>query len=132
MIHLFQRLKVRFSSSESSLAFNYAVINNTINAQITDNIKKIGNYEGFIIVDDSKTLYRIPVLIHLTKGTLNVNQNNGQINFSIDYPEKWSYAKISLIKSDSHDVKTTAITPDNNRTLTVHSTGEYWIQLTSK
>ncbi|MDR3782353.1 MAG: S8 family serine peptidase, partial [Candidatus Nitrosotalea sp.] len=122
------KLKVRFSSSESSLAFNYAVNNNTINAQITDNTKKTGNYDGFIIVDDSKTLYRIPVLIHLTKGTLEVNQKNGQINFSIDYPEKWSYAKISLIRSGSHDVKTTAITPNNIRTLSVHSIGEYWIQ----
>ena len=122
------KLKVLFSSRESSLAFNYAVNNNTINAQITDNTKKTGNYDGFIIVDDSKTLYRIPVLIHLTKGTLEANQNNGQINFSIDYPEKWSYAKISLIRSGSHDVKTTAMTPNNIRTLSVHSTGEYWIQ----
>ncbi|MDP4189031.1 MAG: hypothetical protein Q8905_13360, partial [Bacteroidota bacterium] len=85
-------------------------------------------FEGFIIIDDSKTLYRIPVLIHLTKGTLNVNQNNGQINFSIDYPEKWSYAKISLIRSGTHDVKTTAITPNNTETLSVHNIGEYWIQ----
>ncbi|HLX52761.1 MAG TPA: S8 family serine peptidase, partial [Aquella sp.] len=122
------KLKVKFASSESSLSFNYFIVNNTITTQITDNTKKTGDYDGFITIDDSKTLYRIPVLIHLTKGTLNANQNNGLINFSIDYPEKWSYAKISLTKSDSHDVKTTAITPNNNRTLTVHSTGEYWIQ----
>jgi minor extracellular serine protease Vpr len=122
------KLKVQFSSKESNLAFNYTINNNTINTQITDDSKKIGNFEGFIIIDDSKTLYRIPVLIHLTKGTLNVNQNNGQINFSIDYPEKWSYAKISLIRSGTHDVKTTAITPNNTETLSVHSTGEYWIQ----
>ena len=122
------KLKVKFSSSESSLSFNYFIVNNTITTQITYNTKKIGDYEGFITIDDSKTLYRIPVFIHLTKGTLNANQNNGLINFSIDYPEKWSYAKISLTKSDSHDVKTTAITPNNNRTLTVHSAGEYWIQ----
>ena len=117
------KLKVQFSSRESNLAFNYTINNNTINAHITDNSKKIGNFEGFIIIDDSKTLYRIPVLIHLTKGTLDINQNNGQINFSIDYPEKWSYAKISLIKAGSHDVKTTAITPNNTETLSVHNIG---------
>ena len=122
------KLKVQFSSRESNLTFNYTINNNTINVQITDNSKRIGNFEGFIIIDDSKTLYRIPVLIHLTKGTLNVNQNNGQINFSIDYPEKWSYAKISLIRSGTHDVKTTAITPNNTETLSVHNIGEYWIQ----
>ena len=86
------------------------------------------DYEGFITIDDSKTSYRIPVLIHLTKGTLKINQNNGEINFSIDYPEKWSYAKISLMKADSHEVKITGITPQNARTLMVHGTGEYWIQ----
>lgn len=122
------KLKIKFLSTESSLVFNYTQNNNTINAQITDNEKKIGNFEGFILVDDSKTLYRIPVLVHLTKGTLNVNQDNGQINFSIDYPEKWSYAKISLIKAGSHDVKTTAITPNNTATLSIHNMGEYWIQ----
>lgn len=122
------KLKIRFSSRESSLVFNYTANNNTINAQITDNSKKIGDYDGFIIVDDSKTLYRIPVLIHLTKGTLKADQNNGQINFSINYPGKWSYAKITLIRSDSHDVKTTAITPYDIKTLSVHSAGEYWIQ----
>jgi minor extracellular serine protease Vpr len=121
-------LKIKFSSTESGLVFNYTQNNNTINAQISDSVKKTGNFEGFIIIDDSKTLYRIPVLVHLTKGTLNANQDNGQINLSIDYPEKWSYAKISLIKAGSHDVKTTAITPNNTATLSVHSMGEYWIQ----
>ncbi|HXU95263.1 MAG TPA: S8 family serine peptidase [Candidatus Nitrosotalea sp.] len=122
------KLKVNFSSSESSLVFNYSLSKNTINAQITSNGKKIGNYQGFIIIDDSKTLYRIPVLIHLTKGTLKVNQNNEKINFSIDYPEEWTYAKISLIKSGSHTVKITSITPHDSRSLSIHDIGEYWVQ----
>jgi minor extracellular serine protease Vpr len=122
------KLKVKFSSDESGIAFRHFISNNTINVQITDNTKKSGNYEGFITVDDSKTLYRIPVLIHLTKGTLKINQNDSQIDFSINYPEKWSYAKISLIRAGSHDVKTTAITPQDTRTLSIHNTGEYWIQ----
>lgn len=122
------KLKIQFSSNESNLVFDYSINNNTINAEITDNEKKTGNYEGFITIDDSKTLYRIPVIIHLTKGTLNVTQKNGQVDFSIDYPQKWSYAKISLIKSNTHEVKTTAITPNNIRTLSVHNMGQYWIQ----
>jgi minor extracellular serine protease Vpr len=122
------KLKVNFSSSEPSLVFNYSLSKNTINAQITGNVKKLGNYQGFIIIDDSKTLYRIPVLIHLTKGTLKINQNSEKINFSIDYPEEWTYAKISLIKSGSHTVKITSITPHDSRSLSIHDIGEYWIQ----
>ena len=122
------KLKIQFSSNEPSLVLNYSINRSTINTEIIDHEKKTGSYEGFITIYDSKTLYRIPVLIHVTKGTLKVNQNNGQINFSINYPEKWSYAKISLMKAGSHEVKITGITPHDSRTLTVHDTGEYWIQ----
>jgi minor extracellular serine protease Vpr len=122
------KLKMQFHSNESSLAFNYSISNNTINVQITGNLKKFGDYEGFITVDDSKTLYRIPVLIHLTKGTLKVDQNNEKINFSINYPDRWSYAKISLMLASSHEVKTIGITPQDTRSMLIHKSGEYWIQ----
>ncbi len=122
------KLKVQFLSNEPSLAFNYTIINDTINTQITDKAKKLGDYDGFITIDDSKTLYHVPVLVHLTKGELKANQTNTQIGFSINYPDKWSYAKISLIKAGSHDTKTIGITPQDARTITIHSTGEYWVQ----
>jgi len=122
------KLKIQFSSNEPSLVFNYSISNDTISTQIIGHKKKSGNYEGFVTIDDSKTLYRIPVLIHLSKGTLKVNQNNGQINFLINYPEKWTYAKISLMKAGSNEVKITGITPHDTRTLLVHDPGEYWIQ----
>jgi minor extracellular serine protease Vpr len=122
------KLKIQFQSNESSLAFNYSISNNPINLQISSNLKKSGDYEGFITIDDSKTLYRVPVLIHLTKGTLEVDQNNDKINFSINYPEKWSYAKISLMLAGSHEVKTIGITPQDTRSILIHKSGEYWIQ----
>ncbi len=122
------KFKVQFSSSEPNLVFNYTITNNTINAQITDDMKKPGDYEGFIIIDDSKTVYHIPVMVHVTKGTLEVNQINTQINFSINHPDKWSYAKISLMEAGSHDIKTVGITPQDTKTITIHNPGEYWIQ----
>lgn len=122
------KLKVRFSSNEPKLVFNYTTSNNTLNVQITDNARNLGDYDGFIIIDDSKTLYRIPVLVHVTKGTIKETQNNAQIGFTVDYPDKWSYAKISLMKAGSQDVKTIGITPQNTKTITIHNTGEYWVQ----
>ena len=122
------KIKIHFSSNESSLAFDYSIDNNVINAQITSNSKKAGSYDGIITVDDSKTTYRIPVIIHVTKGTLMINEKDGNLNFSIEYPQEWTYAKISLIKSDSHDVKVTSVTPQSVRTFPVHETGEYWIE----
>jgi len=122
------KLKVQFSSNEPNLAFSYTITNNTINAQITDDIKKSGDYDGFITIYDSKTLYHVPVLIHVTKGTVMANQVNTHIDFSINYPDKWSYAKISLTKAGSHDIKTIGITPQDTRAIVIHSTGEYWVQ----
>jgi minor extracellular serine protease Vpr len=122
------KLKVQFSSNEPRLVFNYTTSNNTLNVQITDNARNLGDYDGFITIDDSKTLYRIPVLVHVTKGTIKETQNNSQIGFTIDYPDKWSYAKISVMKAGSQDVKTIGVTPQNTKTISIYNTGEYWIQ----
>jgi minor extracellular serine protease Vpr len=122
------KLNIYFSSNESSLGFNYSISNNTINAQITEHIKKSKDYEGFIVVDDSKTTYRIPVIIHFTKGTLKVSQKNDHLDLSLDYPKDWSYAKISLMKAGSHEVRSTSILPQITRTIPIHSVGEYWIE----
>jgi minor extracellular serine protease Vpr len=121
-------LKVQFESSNPGLVFKYTSSNNTLATQITDNTKNQGDYDGFITIDDSKTVYRIPVLIHVTKGTLEASQNNNQISFSINYPDKWSYAKISLMKAGSHDTKIVGITPQDSKTISINSAGEYWVE----
>lgn len=122
------QVKVSFLSNESGFAFNYSTINNVMHAEITGKLKRSGNYDAFILINDSKTVYRIPVVIHLTKGTLMVNEVEGKINISLDYPEKWSYAKISLMKAYSHTVRTTSITPQSHALLPIHDTGDYWIE----
>jgi minor extracellular serine protease Vpr len=121
------KLQIHFSSSEPTLVFNYTITNHTLDVQISDHSKKPGVFQGFITIDDSKTLYRIPVLVYLTKGTLNATSSNGQVNFSLTYPNEWSYAKISIMESNTHEIKTTSITPHNNQTLSVHNPGLYWI-----
>ncbi|MDE1724969.1 MAG: S8 family serine peptidase [Thaumarchaeota archaeon] len=126
------QLKIQFLSSNQDLIFKHSVNNDTINVEIADKTKVPGDYEGFILVDDSKTSYRIPVLIHVTKGTLIVNQNDTSMSFAINYPEKWSYAKISVIKAGSHDTKTIGITPQSDKTVSIDDTGEYWIQAVIK
>lgn len=122
------QLKIQFLSNNPDLIFKHSVTNNTINIEIADKSKIPGDYEGFILVDDSKTPYRIPVLVHLTKGTLVANQSDTLMNFAIKYPDKWSYAKISVTKAGSRDTKTIGITPENYKTISIDDTGEYWIQ----
>lgn len=122
------RLGVQFSSANGDLGFEYTVSNETINAKVSDKAKKQGDYYGFILVDDSSTLYRIPVLVHVTRGTLAATQDGGKAGFSIDYPDKWSYAKISLTRAGTHDTKTVGITPQDARTIAIHDAGEYWAE----
>lgn len=121
------QLKASFSSNETGIGFDYSITNDTLNIKISDNASKEGDREGFIIINDAKTSYRIPVLIHLTKGTLSVDEKNGLLFFSLDYPEKWSYAKISLIKAGTYNGRTTSIIPNQIGSLPIYEKGEYWV-----
>lgn len=121
------QLSANFSSNETSLDFDYSQSNNTLNVKISDTVKSEGDYDGFLILKDVKTSYRIPVVIHMTKGTLLVDQSNGTLYFSIDYPDQWSYAKISLIKAGTDEVTSTSVTPQETSSLPVYEKGQYWI-----
>jgi minor extracellular serine protease Vpr len=127
------QLKASFSSNESSLSFYYTQSKDILDVRISDNSKKEGSYDGFLTLSDSKTNYRIPIVIHVTRGTLMVNQKNGTLYFSLDYPDNWSYAKISLIESENGKVTTTSIIPSQTSLLPVYEKGQYWIlaQITS-
>ncbi len=121
------QLKARFSSNETSLGFDYSQSNDTLNVRISDKAKNQGDYDGFLVLNYSKTSYRVPVVIHVTKGTILVDQRNGILYFSLDYPDKWSYAKISLIKAGTDEVTSTSITPQGASSLPVYEKGQYWI-----
>ncbi len=121
------QLKASFSSNESSLTFAYSQSNDILSVRISDNDRKEGTYDGFLILNDTKTSYRIPIVTHVTKGTILVDQRNGTLYFSLDYPDKWSYAKISLINADTGQTTYTSITPLDTRSLPVYEKGQYWV-----
>lgn len=121
------QLKANFISNETNLSFDYSQSNDTLNVKISDTVKSEGDHDGFLILKDAKTSYRIPVVIHMTKGTLLVDQSNGTLHFSIDYPDNWSYAEISLIKAGTDEVISTSVTPQETSSLPVYEKGQYWI-----
>ncbi|MGI0101328.1 MAG: S8 family serine peptidase [Nitrosotalea sp.] len=121
------QLKANFASNETSLDADYSQSNDTLNVKISDIVKSEGDYDGFLILKDAKTSYRIPVVVHMTKGTLLVDQSNGTLHFSIDYPDKWSYAKISLIKAGTDEIFSTSVTPQETGSISVFEKGQYWI-----
>ncbi|MDE1829758.1 MAG: S8 family serine peptidase [Thaumarchaeota archaeon] len=120
-------LKASFTSNESSLKFDYSQSNDTLNVKISDSVREEGDYDGFLILNDTKTSYRVPIVTHVTRGNLLVDQKNGMLSFSLDYPDKWTYAKISLIEADTGRVTSTSITPQESRSLPVYEKGQYWV-----
>ena len=121
------KLEASFSSNETGIVFDYLVTNDTLNVKISDISNKEGNSEGFIIINDTKTSYRIPVLIHFTKGTISVNEKDGVLYFSLGYPDKWSYAKVTLTKAGSDESRTTSLFPNHIESIPVYEKGQYWI-----
>lgn len=120
-------LAARFSSDNSGLAFDYSQSGGTLTASITYNGKSEGTYDGFLLLTGPKTTYRVPVVVHVTLGTLLVNQRNGTLYFSLDYPGSWSYAKISLARAGTDELTSTSITPQETASLPAYESGQYWV-----
>jgi len=89
--------------------------------------KKYGDYEGKIFINHEKIQYTIPVIIHHTKGSISINQENEKLFFEINHPEKWSFAKISITNSKSGNTDTVTSTPYKKASLEIYENGEYWI-----
>jgi len=89
--------------------------------------KKYGDYEGKIFINHEKIQYTIPVIIHYTKGSISINQENEKLFFEINHPEKWSFAKISITNSKNGNTDTVTSTPHKKASLEIYENGEYWI-----
>lgn len=121
-------LEIKFSSQESGINFEHSMEDNLLNVRIFVTDKKLGDFEETITVDDGKTIYHIPILIHITKGAINTTEKDGILNFDLAYPENWLYAKISVTNKETEKTMTVSITPNKNASLAVYEPGEYWIE----
>lgn len=120
-------LRASFVSDSPYIRFGYTQSNNVLSVKASGDAKQQGDYDGFLILNDTKISYRIPVVVHVTQGTLHVSQKDGDLSFALDYPDKWTYAKISLINADSGSVTSTSITPQQGGLLPVYEKGRYWV-----
>ena len=119
-------LEVKFEGPKS-IKFAHVLEGNTL--QITINVSKeeFGNHEGKIIVNHEDIRYIVPILIHYTPGSISVDQENQELLFEVDHPEKWSFAKISIINSKDGKENTITATPSKKVSFEIHENSEYWI-----
>lgn len=108
--------------------FNSKLENGMLYVTISVIDQVFGEYEGKIIIEHDNTRYAVPVMIHITKGSLFVNEQDGKLDFKVTYPDQWSYAKISVINKETGKIETTSATPDKITTLDVSDSGKYWIE----
>ena len=120
--------KIEISSEEKSIKFEHLIEDDLLHIKTSITEQRLGDFEGMLTIDDEATLYHIPILVHVTKGTINTYEKDGLLSFSLFYPENWTYAKISLTNKETEETLFTSITPMKNSSLRVYDIGEYWIE----
>jgi minor extracellular serine protease Vpr len=107
--------------------FDYKQQGNILGTTVSLPSESLGEFQGAIVIENKNVEYHVPVVIHKTKGTVNVFEEDGKLDFEVLYPEEWSYAKISVINKDTGKIDVTSITPKKEASISVTDTGEYWI-----
>ena len=121
-------VQTKFISDQNDLKLESNLENNSLNIKISSQKNITGDFGGMLAIDDGTTKYNVPVMIHVTKGTINTKENDGTLTFDLYYPNSWSYAKISLSKKNSDQIQSISLVPQQTSSLTVYESGEYWIE----
>ncbi len=121
-----EKIRIRFVGNDK-IDFDYSLENNIINITAYLKGEFFGEVQDRVFIEQDNLVYNIPIIAHMTQGTINVAEKNGIMNFEILSPKDWSYAKISVIDKDNVIIDTTSATPTKDATITVYSSGDYWI-----
>jgi minor extracellular serine protease Vpr len=121
-------IDVKFDFEHTVADFDYTINDGMLQIRAHMLEHKDGTYQGRITVFDGNTPYNIPLLLRISSTAVDVVENDGMLEFSIDSLGGWSYAKISVFNSDSRIVGTTSITPTKHDRIPIYEPGTYWIQ----
>jgi minor extracellular serine protease Vpr len=119
--------KISFAGNDI-VDFSYELHNSNLKIMASIKDEFFGAVQDIVFIEQADAIYNIPIIAHLTKATINVDELLGEMKFSVSSIEKWSYAKISVINHDNSIIDTTSVTPDKDAKITVYDPGEYWIE----
>ncbi len=119
------QIKIQFDSP--AVKFDHWVDGSTLFVKADLIEQKTGQFQGSIIISD-KVTQRIPILLRISDGAIEISENSGVLDFKIDSDKKWSYAKITIFNDDGRLVDSASITPTKDQTITVGNSGKYWVQ----
>ena len=119
-------LDVKFEGPEF-IKFGYILEGNTLHVKMSMIEENLGEHEGKLVINHEGIQYTIPFLLHYTPGSISINQQNQKLYFDIYHPEKWSFAKISVINSLDGSTHITTTTPGKEASIDIYENSEYWI-----
>src|SRR3970282_1880165 len=122
-----ENIKVSFIGNDY-VDFDYKLENDRLNITASINKEFFGEIQDKVFIEQNGVIYNIPIVSHLTNATIDIVEQNGEMNFKISSPEGWSYAKISVIDKDNSVIDTTSATPTKDATISVYNPGVYWIE----
>ena len=122
------KIKVDFQWEENDIKLDFLREENELKITASLLQESIGKYEGRIILIHENIEHRVPIFVQVNQGSIDVYENNGELNFEVTSPDDWSYAKISLIHKESGKISTTSITPTKDSTIPIFAKGQYWIE----
>ena len=102
--------------------------NGGINITASLNEEFFGQIQDRAFIQQDDIIYNIPIVSYLTRGAIQVNEQNGEMRFDILSTDDWTYAKISVSDKDNGIIDTTSATPIKDGKITVYKPGLYWIE----
>jgi len=122
-----EKLKISFIGNEN-IEYDYKIEKGGINVTASLNEEFFGQIQDKAFIQQDGIVYNIPIISHLTRSTIQVNEQNGKMTFGVLSTEDWTYAKISVSDKDNRIVDTTSVTPTKDGKITVYEPGQYWVE----
>jgi len=110
-----------FIQVEDSLQENNLIIKIKITGE------NYGTFQEKIMINHNGIKYVVPILIHYTEASITAIQKDNSLYFTINHPQ-WSFAKISVTKSNTEITDVTTATPNREAVVKIIQNGEYWIE----
>lgn len=122
------KLQVNTDFEQNVASFAHRIEGNKLHLNATLVDHAVGQYEGYLVISDGSTDYRVPVLLRIADSSVDVKEENGKLDFAINSQREWSYAKITIFNTDSRFVDSVSITPQKSAPIFIRDAGTYWVQ----
>ena len=120
-------LKISFIGNKN-IEYDYNIENGGINFTASLKEEFFGQIQDKVFIQQDDIIYSIPIVSHLTHGTIQIKEKSGDMIFNIISPENWTYAKISVSDKNNKIIDTTSVTPTKVGKIRVFEAGEYWVE----